>query len=87
MNEWIKEKAIWLAFAFLLFVVTSMSGYIITGLQAAKESVHKLENADKTNTIQWKKISSQQEHHWQDAVSQSYINGNIEGRLKCLESK
>lgn len=87
MNKQLKERLLWLAFAVLFLIVSSVSGYVITGLEQAKHSVHRLESENETNKVQWRKISQQNEKHWTDKDRQSYINGNVEGRLKCLEKR
>ncbi len=79
-----KERAIWLAFAVLFFIVTSISGYVITGLETAKDSVHRLEDQNETNKVQWQKISLMREDYWKAQVKQAYRNGCMETAIKYL---
>ncbi len=78
------ERTLWLAFATLFLIVSTALAYIWNGLQIANESVHKLEDENKTNQIQWLKISMNTNNHWKSEVAQAYKNGCTDTAIKFL---
>ncbi len=79
-----KERALWLAFAFLFFAVSASSSYIYNGLRSAEQNVSRLESQNKTNKVQWQKISMMREDYWKAQVAQAYKNGCMETAIKYI---
>jgi len=98
LKDWIKEKAIWLAFAILSAIIIAVSslvwGYVTHRLKVAENTVHDLKavvkeqaQQNEKDKVQWRKISENTKRQNDSFVKQAYINGNIEGRLQWLEKR
>jgi hypothetical protein len=84
-NKLLKERALWVGSAFVFLILSSVLGYVVSGLETAKMNLHELKGNQEADKVQWAKISLMREDYWKSQVAQAYKNGCMETAIKFLE--
>jgi len=84
MNKFVRERVLWLVSAFAFLILSSVLGYVVSSLEAAKLSLHELKSNQEADKIQWRKISSLRDDLTEHKIKQAEINGYNRAWIEIL---